>query len=198
MFGMFSIWATEERLSFAEAMEYRSRSIIEGVARVKFGPVILMACLAVAACSPKKPEGVCAPSAHNFWKGQEGVGLLTSGWSEPEPEFVWSNAAKTVLSLPNTAHGHAANLTFVVAPFLMSADQVQDVKVSVGGKQVASWRLIPGPQSVTVNLPASATNDDPIVLEFSIANPHSPKEGGVSTDDRLLGFYLKSVKADCA
>ncbi len=165
---------------------------------MKFGPVILMACLAVTACSPKKPAGVCAPASHNFWKGQAGVGFLTSGWSEPEPEFVWSNAAKTTLSLPNSIHGHAATLTFVVAPFLTSADQVQDVKVSVGGKEVSSWRLAPAAQTVTVNLPDSATNDDPIVLEFSIANPRSPKDGGVSTDDRLLGFYLKSVKVDCA
>jgi hypothetical protein len=169
------------------------------VASVKFVPVVLMACLAIASCSPKKPAGVCAPATHSFSKGQAGVTQLTSGWSEPEAEFVWSNGPKTVLSLPNSVHGHAATLTFMVAPFLTAATQVQDVKVSVGGKEVATWRLTPGPQTVTVNLPDSATGgEDPIVLEFSIANPRSPKDGGLSTDDRQLGFYLRSVKVDCA
>jgi hypothetical protein len=123
---------------------------------------------------------------------------LGEGWSEAEENFgVWSNGDRARIDFPIRPDARVLFLSVQVRPFLTAARSRFDVSLTANAVPVAkwsfdakrhgdcdwSWRHIRIPDSVTAN------GDIQIVL--NISSPVSPKELGLSGDNRKLGIALR-------
>jgi len=137
---------------------------------------------------PDNASGRFAPDARH-------VARLETGWSDVEPSGVWSQAETArlgILMIGDGARETAAH--FRLHAFCPKETEPLDVDVSIEGDRLATWRF-DDPESCdrTLRIPAKLTEAGQWQsLEFSIQNPRSPRELGLSDDDRTLGIALEA------
>jgi hypothetical protein len=143
---------------------------------------------------PTLPTGKILSTATNGPGGQS----LGSGWSQPEPWGVWSEgpAAQLVASIAKPSN---KGLTFTAWAHGLGVhpSTTQRVIVSANGLPVATWNLKEGGDSeYTAAIPPRSTPDQPILIEFQIDHPISPRQNGSGPDDRELGIGLVGFRFD--
>jgi hypothetical protein len=114
---------------------------------------------------------------------------LGRGWSAPESWGVWSDGKLATLRLP-VPEGAAGALRLRVLAHAISRTGRQDVRVTVRGREVATWSFASqqGSEPREAVIPAAlAPASGEIEIAFEIANPGPPAN---SPDTRNLGLGL--------
>ena len=133
----------------------------------------------------------------SFAQGGDAARYQISGWSHAEAEGTWTDGgtAKLAFAIPPSEKDVVLKATmsgFTKAPELPT----QSVDVFVNGQQAAHWEIaVKG--LVQLLIPAAATREGNLQLEFRLAKAASPASLGISADKRQLGlrFYdLEIVK----
>ena len=119
--------------------------------------------------------------------------VLGAGWSIPEAWGVWSDGKSATLRLP-IPDGERGDLRLRVLALAISRTGRQDVRVLVGGREVASWSY--GSQQASemkeAVIPAALVPaGDEIEIAFEMANPGPPAN---SADTRNLGLGLEDFE----
>ncbi len=155
----------DERI--AAAVEKDSRL---GVARVEISNEV-------------EAEGVCAVSPlrdpHRFYS------VLGTGWSGLEDWGVWSDGPQAQILLPDNAGG-ISTVEIDAVYFGQAGPSV--IEISVYGAEVASDNLEESGTRIVVDVPQGGS-----IVTISPQNPQSPKDLGMSTDERQLGVGLQTV-----
>lgn len=127
--------------------------------------------------------------------GGSGAGLpyLWNGFSQPEDLGTWTDGAVATLVM-NPDQRVPSSITLHVVGFV-NAGAVR-ATVAVDEKSVGEIVLDKAkPEgNFTFRIPDEALEDGAIKVDFAIAEPRSPKEIGLSSDDRKLGLQLRSLK----
>jgi hypothetical protein len=114
---------------------------------------------------------------------------LREGWSTPEPGYVWTTGARSVLALPKL-EAAAWELEAEIQPFTHGARlPAQRLGLSVNG--VAAGMVQLHTQAVVkLALPHA---DGPEELVFDVPDAARPMDVAGGTDDRVLGFSFKRL-----
>ena len=106
---------------------------------------------------------------------------LVSGWSHPEKQGVWTDAAQSVLRLPRQG---ARSLTL-----FGHAYREVDVVLAING--IECYR---GPAESLMRMSFALDDAPEAELRFAFAQLRSPSDYGESDDQRSLGFFLERIE----
>lgn len=125
---------------------------------------------------------------------------LVSGFSEPESWGVWTDADSAQMALRIDVPQGAVDLAFYTDAFVVPEHPALQADIRVNGALAASWSFAYpyAPEWRTTQIPAVASHDGLVILEFTISTPRSPSELGVSSDTRRLGLSLQQVEVRAA
>jgi Glycosyltransferase Family 4 len=125
---------------------------------------------------------------------------LVSGFGEPEPWGVWTDADSALLALRTDAPDGAVDLAFHADAFVVEEHPVLQADVRVNGAFAASWtfQYPSAPEWRTVHVPAAPSLDGLVIVEFVLSVPRSPSELGISSDTRRLGLSLQQAEVRAA
>jgi hypothetical protein len=124
--------------------------------------------------------------------------LSNEGWSFPETQGTWSEGASGRLLLEMNQTSRPTEIEFTVTPFLIPHGQVgvQRVSVWANGIQLGEAALSsPTAKEISFAIPSSVTLRDGRWLEirFDYPDAKAPDALGISTDDRVLALYFRSL-----
>ena len=133
-----------------------------------------------------------------FGKGGNSGLYLERGWSSPDESGTWtlSPEVELVLNLDRVPQA-AMPLTVLAQAFTPSERPALEVSVVVNGTAVAEWRFAAGEleHPRTALIPADVLKlKAPLHLAFRFSGLASPRELGLSSDPRLLGLFVKSLR----
>lgn len=129
--------------------------------------------------------------AYSFNRGGSGVAFLGNGWSQPEEWGTWSasNEANIVV-LPKN---HPTRMKLTLSAFIYPPIASQRAQVSINGDVVADLVLTsPVPGTIEISLPPNR-EERVLNLDFRLPDARSPKEIGMSADERRLSIGLISL-----
>ncbi len=122
--------------------------------------------------------------------------LFGKGWSNQEEWGIWTdgNVAQLSLALPPAVRS-SLRLTFDAGA--ASRTDHQSVTISALGVPIGSVDVAArGDAQYSVMIPKAIVDQHAVALEFSIADPVSPKDLGESGDSRRLGLALHWLRLD--
>jgi glycosyltransferase involved in cell wall biosynthesis len=134
----------------------------------------------------------------SFSAGSPHLALLRRGWGEPAPWGTWSvDPVATVSFRPMPQPGEPLVVRAMVRGFVPAAQSSLDVDVLVDGTPVTTWRFR-YPADFTfversVTIPPELLADGVVHLQLSMPTVRSPRELGMSEDDRRLGVGVARV-----
>lgn len=131
--------------------------------------------------APETPQFRCVLGRD--WSGLEDWGVWSAG---PDPELLFRLAARPSQDLL---------LTIAAQPF---PEEGQGVSVIVGGRAVGRLMMAGGAAEYTVRVPLELIPGPTMDVTLKVDHPQSPSTRGDSTDTRLLGIGLRSVRLDPA
>jgi len=124
--------------------------------------------------------------------------VFWSGWSQPEAKGCWTDGPDASLrwvsprDLPDDAR-------LVIRGFVFSPNgESLRGSVSVNGRQTGDLSRLcgmSGPSDLSMPLSTSPGERD-INVHIHIDNPSSPREAGLSSDERRLGLFVQSVRIE--
>ncbi|TIX19151.1 MAG: hypothetical protein E5V44_02690 [Mesorhizobium sp.] len=123
---------------------------------------------------------------------------LLTGWHIPEEWGAWTGEPWATLSLRVPNPGKPAKLRIAGMAFLAPQDPTQTVTISIAG-QVIGFLNFTAQQPTTemaFDIPKALSSDNEIVVTLAVAKSYSPRQLGLSTDDRMLGFGLTDIAVD--
>jgi len=137
-----------------------------------------------------------------FAAGAGGARYLAHGWSRPDADGVWNDGptAELLLDLDKVADGDG---DFVVdlwlRPFLGHGHAVREVDVAVRGHPVDHWELgaAEGWHRQLI-VPRESLEGSWLRIGFGFANTESPRQLGLSDDDRQLAMGLLRMRVSSA
>ena len=123
--------------------------------------------------------------------------LLTlgeAGWSEPEPNHIWTHGPASTLTLPRPRTDKAVRLemdlaTIVLAPHLLS----RPLTVSVNGVEVRSFAVRRHGEYACM-LPEACLAGEQLSVRFSHPLTISPRDLGINDDPRPLSIAFGAVR----
>jgi phosphoglycerol transferase len=112
-----------------------------------------------------------------------------TGASDPEGFGRWSNAEEVVMKFtyPLPKRFQVALTAYAFGP---NVDQPFKIRI---GQHEQMFRLAASPQEVTLSFDSTGSER---ILRITIPKPISPKELGMSVDDRRLGIALQLLRID--
>jgi glycosyltransferase involved in cell wall biosynthesis len=149
-------------------------------------------------------EALCVHNRRETWRvgkkqtftaGSAGLSLLGPGWGEAAPWGVWTVEPSAVMTFrPTPSTGEPLRLHLAVRTFVWPSHPQLDVQVRAGDRHLTTWTF-QHPQEVTfveptVVIPPEAIVDGVVRLQFEMPNCRSPRELGMSDDERKLGIGL--------
>ena len=156
----------------------------------------------------------------NHGDNSKGVGYLRAGWSKELESFgTWSNSGKSILFIMPPQNLHADNyLTLNVRSLVTLNHPEQTIKINLNGLPLQDLKITDNDlheiridHLFRANLLNGGLHNigsttfyylqriigtpiqEPIVLEFILMNPATPKNLGVGEDERSLGIGLISA-----
>jgi hypothetical protein len=136
----------------------------------------------------------------HFGAASRHLPLLRDGWDQPAAWGVWSVKPRaTIACRPVPAPLEPIELTAVVRAFVPPQQPSLEVEVYVGDTRVGTWAFT-HPTDFTfverrVVVPPDLIDDGWIRLTFAMPRAQSPRDLGMSQDDRLLGLGLVRLHA---
>lgn len=133
-----------------------------------------------------------------FHAGSRSISLLGAGWGEPAFWGVWSVAPEATLTCaPFPPPREPVVWRAAVRAFVWPQHPTLEVEVFVHDVPIGRWRFDHrhdrGVVERLVTIPTELVQHDPVALRFRIPGCVSPRELGLSRDERRLGIGL--VKA---
>lgn len=130
----------------------------------------------------------------SFSKGGNATAMKVSGWSEPEPQFTWTEGNNAVLALRIPPADGAVALKVRASAFIKGPElPSQPVEVYVNDRKIADWQVSQLSEQ-TAALPQDlAKAGGLLTLSFRLPKATSPKEAGVSADPRVLGLCVYEI-----
>jgi hypothetical protein len=130
-------------------------------------------------------------------EGPRGGRYAIEGWSAPEDWGMWSTGPKAQLLLPLAeAPRHDVILTLYGQAFVNRRHEQQQVDVMVNG--VAQQSLLYNRRRKndirSIRIPAAAVQGGQVLVELRFPDAASPRELGLSDDDRKLGLGLIALR----
>jgi glycosyltransferase involved in cell wall biosynthesis len=138
------------------------------------------------------------PGEHlTFSSAGNGSASLEAGWGEAEAWGTWSvgNSASIRLGIAGGG-GQTLRLDLSYRVFVHSMQPTLAFACSVAGTRIAAWTCAIGNDRGVLTLPvpsALIADDGTFVLTFSIGDPRSPAELGLSPDTRRLGIGIEAL-----
>lgn len=131
-----------------------------------------------------------------FGEGGGSEPYRTSGWSQTEQKFTWSEGNSAKLSLPIGKESGPLNLNVAMAAFTHPPElSSQPVEVFVNGQKLAEWQVNSTTAGYYVTIPADTIKGaGTIEVEFRTPKALSPKSLGAGEDFRVLGVCLASLE----
>jgi hypothetical protein len=130
----------------------------------------------------------------SFGSNENGTFFLRHGWSAPEDGFVWSNAARSNLSLPAIRHHGAWRLYIVGDPFTRATKlPVQRLTISLDGLDLGTACVRDSCVIEVPVPPAVAEAEHRVGLTMRLPDAARPVDFEGSDDTRLLGFALRRI-----
>ena len=132
-----------------------------------------------------------------FTKNSDGRSkFLLNGWGYSEEWGTWAIQPVSTIVMP-LPKGRPTKILIEANAFLTPIHPNLHVAVYINGI-LASQELTLSKQQnnyLEVQIPSHLTKEgDPILIEFRSLNPISPKDAGVSSDERKLGIGLHSIQ----
>lgn len=130
---------------------------------------------------------------YNF--NRDRIYIKTNGVANPEHWGRWTIEEKVDIIFYSPVKKDL-EVTFNVNPFLPEKMENQRIDVYSRGEKLATWNYRlenPFPNTTIVVKKELIKNNGKVNLEFLIKSPISPKELGLSDDNRKLGLGFKSV-----
>jgi len=134
--------------------------------------------------------------ALNLSDGSCDAPVLWSGWSHPEPGGCWTDGPNAVLrwisqrDLPHDAH-------LIMRCFAFAPDgEPLKGSLSINNRpagNLARLQSSSGPTDLSVPI-GPLPGDREIDVQIRIENPRSPRDAGLSSDERKLGLFVQSVR----
>ena len=131
-----------------------------------------------------------------FHQKSDDLAVLWSGWSHPDAEGCWTDGADASMrwlsprDLPSGAR-------LVIRGFAFSPDGIAPKgTISVNGRQVGTLdQLDPTWRSSELSVPLDTQpGERQINVDIHVDNPRSPRQAGLSSDERKLGLFVQSVR----
>jgi hypothetical protein len=124
-----------------------------------------------------------------------GYGGFREGWIVyPKEAGIWTEGSRSELALALDGIGDSDHaLTLALGSVCVRPDESLRVEALVNGTSVAARDLGFGDPEWRIELPAPVPADGEVDLAVIIDDPNSPADVGWSTDDRPLGFLLRTV-----
>lgn len=124
---------------------------------------------------------------------------LLSGFATPEETLVWTQDNQAKLAIYTDVRDKNILLSFHVIPFVVPQQPELNVNVNINDQNLANWKFKYGETKSQVELiiPSKYLKQNmPLILTFKISNHKSPKELGLSNDERHLGLGLVSISVN--
>lgn len=121
------------------------------------------------------------------------------GWSEPEPEFTWSERPTAMLVLRPPERVGDMVFQAKVKPFVPRLDlPAQRVKLSVNDRTVGEFAFRhPDPRVIEARIPGNSVGRDRLLLvRFDVESPKRPVDFGIGHDTRELGLALSEFRIE--
>ena len=131
----------------------------------------------------------------DFNAGAGGARYLSSGWSYPEGDGIWSDGPSASLMFDlGTPPAADLRFEFSLSVFENSTGNARQVRIETArGEPIDRWTLSAPTGEWSVIVPASAWIGSRIDLCFRFDEAKSPSELGLSTDRRALSIKLRRV-----
>lgn len=141
---------------------------------------------------PGAPIGVASAVRRNG----TGEKYLVTGWSQPEPNGVWSDGSTALIGIHLSPSRLPLILDLALQAFPSGIRQSQIVSVEVDGAKAQKWEVMAGAATpYSVDVPESlSTSGGTLMVRLDIANPISPEQLGQSSDQRRLGVFLSELE----
>jgi GT2 family glycosyltransferase len=130
-------------------------------------------------------------STFPFRFGGSGIDLLGIGWSYAEEWGIWSTSPNASLRLPVASHEGPWNVQLTLTAF---GEEGGSVEIHVVGEPPFGTNVWHIPANVPVQKQfAIHSRRADVTLEFTVPEPKSPFQLGLSTDSRRLGIGLVAL-----
>lgn len=114
-------------------------------------------------------------------------------WQTPENWGTWSNGKIASLKIP-PPNERITKLIIRLRAFVTSEIQEQNIEILVNGELVKNFSLSSNlSQEFAINLPEQLGSKKEMLIEFKGLKPQSPKQSGLSKDNRQIAIGLESI-----
>jgi hypothetical protein len=115
-------------------------------------------------------------------------------WQSPEIWGTWSKGKTTFLKIP-LPNEELSKLIIRVRGFITKKNPLQTAELWINGNKLDSLNITSNQgQDFIVNLPRNINSNKDILIEFKNLNPTSPKEAGLSQDNRKIAIGIESIQ----
>lgn len=131
-----------------------------------------------------------------FAAGAGGARYLAAGWSQPEPDGVWSDGPTAILMFDiGSAPTTTLVFEFALVVFTNRSGKPREVAIdTTRGTPLATWALSEPAGDRSVAVPPDAWTGSQIALRFRFDEPKSPRQLGLSGDPRELSIKLRRLR----
>lgn len=119
--------------------------------------------------------------------------FLGEGWSGVEPHFRWTEKNTAFFGF-KASKGKPVAVALKLAPFVTKGHERQRLKIEANGEFVAEFVLHDQPRSEVRFLIPSSVLKDVNIVELKNPDAISPKDMGISSDPRSLGFAVEFIQ----
>jgi hypothetical protein len=145
----------------------------------------------------KPPQTYTFGKITQFGKKTDGTQYKVLGWSSDYNGFIWSINNYASIHLPITKTTRDIKVEIDMKPFIKpGAVDKQDVEIYINGVLASNLTLSNNDYEIfSFSVPISSLNQENVLkLSFKFLNPIRPIDLGISSDNRILGIYLKSIQ----
>lgn len=122
------------------------------------------------------------------------LNILKSGWSQPEPDFIWTDGNSVSLSMVINNFQKDTTLLISAFPYLGNNHiEVQNVTILSNGQQIGNWKISKEGQ-YSIRVPADTIKNGILEIELILPDATSPKELSLGEDSRLLGIAVNQIQ----
>jgi hypothetical protein len=132
--------------------------------------------------------------------GNADSSVLPTGWSTAEPWGRWSDGdlAQFQVKVQPPLNG-GIELVAEASAYVNERHKSQEVEILVNDRKVGSWNLteekLKTNSEQRVYIPPELIRSESITtISFRLLNPASPESLGISTDNRVLGIAVRSLR----
>lgn len=119
--------------------------------------------------------------------------ILDTGWSAAEQDFAWSMSKIVTISIP-VPTGFKGQVTLDLGAFAPTPKTMQHIQISYDNQVLATREFNNSNTRQKISFDVNAGEHKIVYLTITVKHPISPKELGLSDDQRKLGVALYGIQ----